>query len=148
MNTLSENELLKSINNRFLSYFEKIKVEFPGNETTYKNIEWIKYTSNKGSSYDCIEIERPYSKSFNGKPIDILISLFPSNHPKKFKLSPKLSKILGFNYESRTKVVGALWQYIKSNKLFDSDQSGIGVEHSSQQNTTLICNFVSSYIFN
>jgi len=57
MNTLSENELLKNINNRFLSYFEKIKVEFPGNETIYKNIEWIKYTSNKGSSYDCIEIE-------------------------------------------------------------------------------------------
>ena len=57
--------------------------------------------------------------------------MYPSNHPKKFKLSPELSKILGFQYESRTKVVGALWQYIKSNKLFDSDNTGVGGEHST-----------------
>lgn len=73
-----------------MSYFEKIKVEFPGNENTYKNVEWTKYTSKKSSSYDCIQIERPYQKNYNGKPIDILVSLYPSNHPKKFKLSSKL----------------------------------------------------------
>ena len=45
----------------------------------------------------------------NGKPIDVLISLYQSHHPKKFKLSQKLSDILGFKYETRTKVVAALW---------------------------------------
>jgi hypothetical protein len=85
MNTLEEDELLKNVTNRFLSFFERIKIEFLGNE--YKSIDWIKYSSAKSSNYDCINIERPYPKSHNGKPIDVLISLYQSHHPKKFKLS-------------------------------------------------------------
>jgi tRNA(Ile)-lysidine synthase TilS/MesJ len=52
MNTLEEDELLKNVTNRFLSFFERIKIEFLGNE--YKSIDWIKYSSAKSSNYDCI----------------------------------------------------------------------------------------------
>lgn len=45
------------------------------------------------------------------------------HQPKKFKLSPQLQKVLGIQEESRTKIVGALWQYIKSNRLQETDES-------------------------
>ena len=46
---------------------------------------------------------------------------FIENHPKKYKLSPKLAKVLGIEEESRLRIIGALWQYIKSNRLQDTD---------------------------
>ena len=43
--------------------------------------------------------------------------MFVENHPKKYKVSPLLAKILGIEEESRLKIIGCLWQFIKSNRL-------------------------------
>lgn len=45
-------------NKRFLNFFEKVKLEFPGNEELYPSVEWVKSKSSAGSSFDCLEIVR------------------------------------------------------------------------------------------
>ena len=45
---------------RFLNFFEKIQIEFPGGE--YPPIEWTKVKSDTGSNYDCLEIKRSMGK--------------------------------------------------------------------------------------
>jgi SWI/SNF-related matrix-associated actin-dependent regulator of chromatin subfamily D len=41
--------------------------------------------------------------------------------PKKFVVSQALSHVIGITEETRAKIVSALWQYIKSNRLQDPD---------------------------
>lgn len=47
------------------------------------------------------------------------------NSPKKFLLSQSLASVLGLNEDTRARVVYALWQYIKSNRLQDPDDRRI-----------------------
>jgi hypothetical protein len=58
----SEEEILESNSNakRFLNFFERLKVDFPNGE--YPSVEWIKAKSEQGSAFDCLEIQRNYSK--------------------------------------------------------------------------------------
>ena len=62
MNEMSEQQLLtdKSSNYRFLSFFERVKIEFPGNENLYKSINWIKAKSQNGSNIDCLKLSRNF----------------------------------------------------------------------------------------
>lgn len=56
-----EEEILQgSCTNRFLNFFERIKVDFPNGE--YPSVEWAKAKSDQGSAFDCLEITRNYSK--------------------------------------------------------------------------------------
>ena len=59
-----EEELLKSEdgNKRLLSFFERVRFEFPGNEDLYPAVDWVKAKSASGSNYDCLEITRAISK--------------------------------------------------------------------------------------
>jgi len=49
------------------------------------------------------------------------VLLYLQSHPKRFKLSPRLSEVLGIEEETRIRIIGALWQYIKSNRLQDKE---------------------------
>jgi chromatin remodeling complex protein RSC6 len=103
-----------------LNFFEKIEIEFPGGE--YPPVEWVKAKSELGTAFDVIEIKRNYlkDKQYSSRlqqKIKVQIRFFVENHPKKYKLSPQLSKILGIEEETRLRIIGALWQYIKSNRL-------------------------------
>lgn len=62
MNEMSEQQLLqdKSSNFRFLSFFERVKIEFPNNENLYQSINWIKAKSQAGSNIDCLKIARNF----------------------------------------------------------------------------------------
>uniref|UniRef100_A8QGC5 Brahma associated protein 60 kDa, putative n=1 Tax=Brugia malayi TaxID=6279 RepID=A8QGC5_BRUMA len=42
--------------------------------------------------------------------------------PMKFKLHPRLGKVLGMATETRPKIIEALWQYIKTHKLQDQSE--------------------------
>lgn len=69
-------------------------------------------------------------------PLMCRISLYPDNQPKKYRLSPQLQRVLGTSIqeESRTKIIGALWQYIKSNRLQESDETKYGLASNGQSN--------------
>ena len=73
---MDERELFndENVNYRFLSFFDKIQIQFPGHEhlVQYKSIDWIKAKNAQGSKFDCIEIEREYADENlldEGKPV-------------------------------------------------------------------------------
>ena len=84
-NGMNDAQLLsdKSSNFRFLSFFERVKIEFPENH--YSTVNWVKAKSPEGSNIDCLQVNRKYVK--DGK-IPFKISLFPDHQPKKYRLSP------------------------------------------------------------
>ena len=45
---------------KFLSFFERIRVQFPGNQHLYRPVDWVKAKAPQGSNFDSIVIERPY----------------------------------------------------------------------------------------
>jgi chromatin remodeling complex protein RSC6 len=108
---------------RFLNYFEKVRVEFKtGTEEIYPVVEWVKAKSEAGSSFDCFEIARVVTKDQKKKLGDTTITvkmiMSLENNPKRYRVSPQLSRVLGGIEEvTRLQVVGALWQYVKSNRL-------------------------------
>lgn len=61
LNNEKEEDLLEGPSSKkFLNYFEKIRVEFPGGE--YPAVEWVKAKNEKGSEFDCFELSRVYLK--------------------------------------------------------------------------------------
>ena len=68
-------------------------------------------------------MSRPYTEDH--KSISGTIYVTQVHHPKRFRLSPVLQKILGFEVETRTSIVGALWQYIKSNRLQETYEQAL-----------------------
>lgn len=42
------------------------------------------------------------------------------SQPPQFKLDPRLARLLGLHTQSRSAIVQALWQYVKTNRLQDS----------------------------
>jgi chromatin remodeling complex protein RSC6 len=65
------------------------------------------------STFLCrFQVKRPGDKDVN-----CTILLLLDYQPMKFKVSPKLSKVLGIAMETRAKIIETLWQYIKSHKL-------------------------------
>ena len=43
-------------------------------------------------------------------------------NPLKYKLDPRLARLLGIHTESRPQIINALWQYIKQHKLQDPNE--------------------------
>lgn len=49
-----------------------------------------------------------------------LIFMVTFSQPPQFKLDPRLARLLGLHTQSRSAIVQALWQYVKTNRLQDS----------------------------
>lgn len=66
-----------------------------------------------------------------------------SAQPPQFKLDPRLARLLGIHTQTRSCIIQALWQYIKTNKLQDShDKEYINCDKYFQQvrgNTSHLC---------
>lgn len=52
--------------------------------------------------------------------ISSLIVTVTFSQPPQFKLDPRLARLLGLHTQSRSAIVQALWQYVKTNRLQDS----------------------------
>ncbi|KAL0188806.1 hypothetical protein M9458_015905, partial [Cirrhinus mrigala] len=51
-----------------------------------------------------------------------------------FKLDPRLARLLGIHTQTRSSIIQALWQYVKTNKLQDShDKEYINCDKYFQQ---------------
>ncbi|XP_032339001.1 SWI/SNF-related matrix-associated actin-dependent regulator of chromatin subfamily D member 3 isoform X6 [Camelus ferus] len=68
--------------------------------------------------------KRKFSSFFKSLVIELDKDLYgPDNHlvePPQFKLDPRLARLLGLHTQSRSAIVQALWQYVKTNRLQDS----------------------------
>ena len=112
-----EGRLLNGSGRRFLELFERVRIEFLGGE--YPDVEWVKAKSETGANYDRLEVARTWGKRKG--PCKVRLAFYLENNPRKYRLSAQLSKILGMEEDTRLRVLGAMWQYIKSNRLQDAD---------------------------
>ena len=98
----SEEDLLNqdaTSNKRFLNFFERVRIEFPGSEDLYPPVDWVKAKSNSGAAFDCFEIARTISKDQKRKlasPIvKVKLTFHLESNPRRYRLSPTLSRVLG-----------------------------------------------------
>lgn len=107
-----------------MSFFERVRVTFEGTDT-YQPIEWVKNRMPPNSQdMNGIEIKRSFAPNDKGKFL-VKVALDIETSPKRFILSSQLANILGIQEETRAKIISALWQYIKSNRLQDADDRRI-----------------------
>ena len=96
---------------KFSSFFKKITIYldqglYPDNHV----ILWEKARS--PTLHEGFEVQRKGDKEFNA-----IIRLEMNYVPEKFKLSTALSEVLGFEVDTRPRIVAAIWHYVKSRKL-------------------------------
>ncbi|XP_065685849.1 SWI/SNF-related matrix-associated actin-dependent regulator of chromatin subfamily D member 3 isoform X3 [Patagioenas fasciata] len=87
---------------------------------------------------DLSKQKRKFSSFFKSLVIELDKDLYgPDNHlvePPQFKLDPRLARLLGIHTQTRSAIIQALWQYIKTNKLQDShDKEYINCDKYFQQ---------------
>ena len=82
-------------------------------------VEWIKSKSNPvQSGFDGLQMKRTF---LSDTSFVLRVSLTLESSPRRFLVSQSLQSILGIQEETRAKSVSALWQYIKSNRLQDTE---------------------------
>lgn len=80
----------------------------------------------------------PVSLSSTSAPFDLIVLVIFSQ-PPQFKLDPRLARLLGLHTQSRSAIVQALWQYVKTNRLQDShDKEYINGDKYFQQVTGVL----------
>jgi SWI/SNF-related matrix-associated actin-dependent regulator of chromatin subfamily D len=99
---------------KFSSFFKSLVIELDKHIYGPDNhlVEW--HRGPNTSETDGFQVKRPGDQDVR---CTILLSL--DHQPMKYKLHPRLAKLLGIAIETRSKVIEALWQYIKSHKLQD-----------------------------
>eukprot|EP00898_Chlorokybus_atmophyticus_P004592 jgi/Chlat1/5133/Chrsp33S05028 len=99
---------------RLSQFFRKVTVELDPAQYPGSNI--IQWDSSRATSQtDGFEIKRRGSKEFTAK-----ISIEMLYTPPRFKLSPQLSALLGLEVDTRSRIIFAIWEYIKKNSLQDA----------------------------
>ncbi|XP_061342340.1 SWI/SNF complex component SNF12 homolog [Gastrolobium bilobum] len=61
---------------------------------------------------DGFEVKRKGDKEFTA-----VVRIAMNNSPEKFMVSAQLSKVLGIEFDTRPRIIAALWHYVKSRKL-------------------------------
>lgn len=96
---------------KFSAFFGKITVYL--DQGFYPDNHLIVWDSARSSvQRDGFEVKRKGDKEFTA-----VIRLSMNNSPEKFMVSTLLSKVLGIEFDTRPKIVAALWHYVKSRKL-------------------------------
>ncbi|OIW16758.1 hypothetical protein TanjilG_00078 [Lupinus angustifolius] len=96
---------------KFSSFFKKITIYL--DENLYSDDHVIIWDNARSPiEQDGLEVKRKGDKEFTAR-----IKMELKNVPEKFMLSPQLSKLLGYQLETRPRIIAALWLYINSRKL-------------------------------
>ncbi|KAJ0704358.1 putative transcription regulator SWI/SNF-BAF60b family [Helianthus annuus] len=100
---------------KFSSFFKRVGIQldqklYPDNHT----ILWD--SSRTPTPHEGFEVKRKGDKEFT-----VNIRLEMNYLPEKFKLSSSLMEVLGIEVDTRTRVISAIWQYVKARKLQDAD---------------------------
>ncbi|XP_072901425.1 SWI/SNF-related matrix-associated actin-dependent regulator of chromatin subfamily D member 3-like isoform X1 [Hemitrygon akajei] len=114
---------------KFSSFFKSLVIELdkelygPDNHL----VEWHRTPSTQET--DGFQVKRPGDVS-----VRCTLLLMLDYQPTQFKLDPRLARLLGIHTQTRSAIVQALWQYIKTNKLQDShDKEYISCDKYFQQ---------------
>ncbi|KAI1704728.1 SWIB/MDM2 domain-containing protein [Ditylenchus destructor] len=99
---------------KFSSFFKSLVIELDKDIYGPDNhlVEW--HRTPQTNETDGFQVRRP-----GDRDVKVTILLLLDHQPMKFKLHPRLAKLLGIAMETRPKIIEALWQYIKTHKLQD-----------------------------
>lgn len=102
---------------KFSTFFKSLVIELDKDIYGPDNhlVEWHRTPSTKET--DGFQVKRPGDQN-----VKCTILLLMDHQPMKFKVNPGLAKLLGVHTETRPKIIEALWQYVKTQKLQDSNE--------------------------
>uniref|UniRef100_A0A8R1DL80 SWIB domain-containing protein n=1 Tax=Caenorhabditis japonica TaxID=281687 RepID=A0A8R1DL80_CAEJA len=102
---------------KFSSFFKSLVIELDKDIYGPDNhlVEW--HRTPQTNETDGFQVKRP-----GDRPVKCTILLLLDYQPMKFKLHPRLAKVLGIAAETRPRIIEALWQYIKTHKLQDPQE--------------------------
>lgn len=105
---------------KFSSFFKSLVIELDKDMygPDQHLVEW--HRTPQTNETDGFQVKRA-----GDRPVTCRILLLLDNHPAKFKLHPRLAKVLGMAAETRPKIIEALWQYIKTHSLQDPQERDI-----------------------
>lgn len=104
-----------AIKRRFSTFFKSLVIELdkeiygPDNHL----VEWHK----NANETDGFQVKR-----LGDRNVKCTILLLLDHVPMKFKLDPRLARLLGIHTDTRPKIIESLWEYIKRHKLQDAHE--------------------------
>jgi len=102
---------------KFSFFFQKIVIKFdPSNEEKFADVEWQRQSGS--SDIDGFEVKRK-----GNAPVKMKIVFHLNSYTQELKVSEELSAIIGIKQDTRPRIIHALWQYIKLNRLQDTENS-------------------------
>uniref|UniRef100_A0A4W3JQT4 SWI/SNF related BAF chromatin remodeling complex subunit D3b n=1 Tax=Callorhinchus milii TaxID=7868 RepID=A0A4W3JQT4_CALMI len=120
---------------KFSSFFKSLVIELdkelygPDNHLVERvsGAEWHRTPTTQET--DGFQVKRPGDVS-----VRCTLLLMLDYQPPQFKLDPRMARLLGIHTQTRSAIVQALWQYIKTNKLQDShDKEYVSCDKYFQQ---------------
>ncbi|KAL2321687.1 hypothetical protein Fmac_026066 [Flemingia macrophylla] len=98
-------------NPKFSSFFKKITIYL--DQGFYPENHVVLWDNGRSQvQRDGFEVKRKGDKEFTA-----VIRMVMNYSPDKFVVSAQLSKVLGIEFDSRSRIIAALWHYVKSKKL-------------------------------
>ncbi|XP_055063452.1 SWI/SNF-related matrix-associated actin-dependent regulator of chromatin subfamily D member 3b isoform X1 [Misgurnus anguillicaudatus] len=114
---------------KFSSFFKSLVIELDKDLYGPDNhlVEW--HRTQNTQETDGFQVKRPGDVN-----VRCTLLLMLDYQPPQFKLDPRLARLLGIHTQTRSSIIQALWQYVKTNKLQDShDKEYINCDKYFQQ---------------
>uniref|UniRef100_A0A8C9WCM2 SWI/SNF related BAF chromatin remodeling complex subunit D3 n=1 Tax=Scleropages formosus TaxID=113540 RepID=A0A8C9WCM2_SCLFO len=114
---------------KFSSFFKSLVIELDKDLYGPDNhlVEWHRTPTTQET--DGFQVKRPGDVS-----VRCTLLLMLDYQPPQFKLDPRLARLLGLHTQSRSAIIQALWQYVKTNRLQDAhDKEYINCDKYFQQ---------------
>uniref|UniRef100_A0A8C2DRZ6 SWI/SNF related, matrix associated, actin dependent regulator of chromatin, subfamily d, member 3b n=1 Tax=Cyprinus carpio TaxID=7962 RepID=A0A8C2DRZ6_CYPCA len=109
---------------KFSSFFKSLVIELDKDLYGPDNhlVEWHRTPTTQET--DGFQVKRPGDVN-----VRCTLLLMLDYQQPQFKLDPRLTRLLGIHTQTRSSIIQALWQYVKTNKLQDShDKEYINLE--------------------
>ncbi|XP_036452605.1 SWI/SNF-related matrix-associated actin-dependent regulator of chromatin subfamily D member 3 isoform X1 [Colossoma macropomum] len=102
---------------KFSSFFKSLVIELDKDLYGPDNhiVEWHRTPTTQET--DGFQVKRPGDVN-----VRCTLLLMLDYQPPQFKLDPRLARLLGIHTQTRSCIIQALWQYVKTNKLQDSHE--------------------------
>ncbi|KAK1796943.1 hypothetical protein P4O66_008256 [Electrophorus voltai] len=117
------------VKRKFSSFFKSLVIELDKDLYGPDNhlVEWHRTATTQET--DGFQVKRPGDVN-----VRCTLLLMLDYQPPQFKLDPRLARLLGIHTQTRSCIIQALWQYVKTNKLQDShDKEYINCDKYFQQ---------------
>ncbi|XP_016358341.1 SWI/SNF-related matrix-associated actin-dependent regulator of chromatin subfamily D member 3-like [Sinocyclocheilus anshuiensis] len=113
----SDHTVQGSVRLQFSSFFKSLVIELDKDLYGPDNhlVEWHRTPTTQET--DGFQVKRPGDVN-----VRCTLLLMLDYQPPQFKLDPRLARLLGIHTQTRSCIIQALWQYVKTNKLQDSHE--------------------------